>query len=388
MRRAFRSNRAYAWMDEARCQLTDRGHYDVAEYMWALTETVADARLMVSRLRNEKRAWAATDQRIQIQVAQADIGPLQATMAGYRNAVVTEGLTAQTDTFLQAYLDQGRLWLNTATELHRLVGFECPYIQFLILGFLKQDATTQRVLRTGYMDTLAWRLQSVLVRVVEDMAAAVTMVHDEWVVERNARFPQNLDLVLAGAADFDQAVFAAREKLHTTHAVLVDMHELLTTCTSHPELAPGIAQDRFQMLAAAAGLHQLKTSGKGNYLEKLARRDMEDMVVDDPVRLLVGVWLNLLARVKGMEEATREQRAAIRLDVHERFGVPPALGTPGVRLRPRARTRRRGFTVAGFRTRAAGPQPSGRPRVSNAWVSGGPRPAGGPFQLPLRPAAP
>lgn len=362
------------------------GHRHVAKYMWALTEIVVDARLMVTRLHNEKKVWAATDRRIQtqaVQAAQPGLVAMQATIVAYHDARDTNGLIESTDVFLHTYVKQARAFLGVADEIHRIIVLECPYIQFLILGFLKQNRRTRLMLRPRYMDILAWRLQNVLLRMVDDVANAIALIYDQWARERNARHPQNLHLIIKGASDFNDMALEVRNKLHATRQALVDIHDLLASCISNPGLQPEASRDRFQMLTAASGLGQIGDDMKGPPLRNLALRDMRNMAVGDPARLRVGRWLNLLWKVKGMEEATRPGRDAIRRDVNETFSVPaaaiPALTPPNIRPRRPRRPRREGFTVAGFETFVPGLRPTGQAEIVNEWVSGVP----GSIQVPL-----
>lgn len=356
MRKSFPSGRAFRWMCEALYFV--QGH--LGEYMWTLTSTVAEGRLMRMRLRAEKKSWTHTDEKIRQGVPKSQrlwAVVKVALVKNFPQGTRTEaGVAEAIEAWLRARLDELRPLFDVAWDTVRLVQYQAPYLQRLVLEILKQDSGTQHYLREKYEDVIHWRLKHVIHQALDDIEAVVDTARQMWFSASSevhrlrrhdmrrisfAELERHREGLLDMAEAIQKEVLAARRCFRD-----INFHKSLSLTTrSHHSSSSS-------MLTKITGLAQIRS--KKCPLHNLAMREMRNLPGDDPQRLVVGIWLDLLSSVKGMESKAKEARAAIRRGIQEKFRQPPALQATRIRKK-----RRRTSRIVGFRAMACASQGPG-----------------------------
>lgn len=146
----------------------------VADYLINLTDRFVESRMMLRRLREQRRTWTATDREIQGSVADMqDIsGEAMSHLNNYRNTGAA--------TELDAYLGQVDSLFSAASEVQSRLGRKCLSLQHLVVEFVKQDDEARAEFSKEHMGHLAVRIRDIFRQTLEQ-ARAIISHHDEQI---------------------------------------------------------------------------------------------------------------------------------------------------------------------------------------------------------------
>ncbi|ROV93433.1 hypothetical protein VPNG_09636 [Cytospora leucostoma] len=319
--RAFASRRVVRWFGAAFHLLQRAKQYALAAYLAAKTDEAAERLVMRKRLHYEKKTWPRNDALLFRHISEIRrlLPLLPGLMDTYRRAKAGQDhADAPTmDGALLAYVEQARLIIIEASEIQRRLGIEVQYLQYIVLGILKQDKETRIRLRR-YMDLMRFRIQSVLIRMADETTdAALTWVYQQFSDEFLPDIPPDPDTILHQRAS--RVTFMGVELMSTfpsTRQQLSDLAEVITVCTDAAddgELgSPPL--DRFNLLVDGAGLRAMRT--KQRDLCRLAYAHALDLRPGSPEQRIVAAWNGALVKQGELAQAANgEQRAAIRAEL-------------------------------------------------------------------------
>lgn len=148
----------------------------VADYLVSLTDRFVESRMMLRRLRNERRTWPATDSEIRGLVTDMQNigGEAMAHLATYR-----DGWSGHD---LDTYLNQVDMLFNAAGKVQLRLEREGRSLEHLLVEFVKQDDGARADLANEHMAPLAVRMRDVFRQTLEQ-ARTIVSQHDGQVRE-------------------------------------------------------------------------------------------------------------------------------------------------------------------------------------------------------------
>lgn len=166
--RAFGSKRAYRWMRLAYQTLVQARETALATYMMGLSRSVVESVMMRRRLHYEKKAWPRTD--ADLTRLRKEVTRLQDTATRRLNdyralRTVLPFDMADIGRAFQTYMEQVRLLFAQCKKLDRVLGEEVQYLQYLVLGFLRQEEHVRAWLQ-NYMVVISKRINRVQLRCI------------------------------------------------------------------------------------------------------------------------------------------------------------------------------------------------------------------------------
>lgn len=326
-RQAFRRRSAFKWVKRVHKYLVRRKHSEVAAYMQALTNIVVEGRIMRLRLREEQRLWHQADEKIRVRWEEMERWNGQAigALANYILPVAALPYTtiAPEDSRIRSILRFATDACRSAADLQRLVAAECVHLQFLVLGLVKQDQATRqsllqersvgallRRIRGGYLDRAVQAARTTLLSFWQNWREKIGICLDRGEVHGNIRLHLDVHVDMMGK------VLA---NLAATRQALDEIETLLRNCAEQSQPLLRAEASQFGLLTVAT------VQGTPQYLRAVAMRRMRQMRPDDPSLPLIGIWLDVLASVKQLEVATREERSMIRQSLRKAFRVLPSI---------------------------------------------------------------
>lgn len=311
--KAYRNQKAAAWIFDAQQALVATRQYLIANYMMDLTESVVEADRMRRRLHYEKKVWPRTDKTISRHID--EIGRLQAQLPGTLNnykaaraGTLGPGVQSVGDA-LGKYIEQGRLIMIEVREVQRLLGVEVQSLQYLVLGVVRQDDQTRQRLR-NYMVTIRSRIQVFLQRRADEAIAAASQVSQQYITEIQPALPQQLDDNFRLATDGITAIFTETQStLPSTRQSLLNLVETINACIGGDgggALAPP-PLDKFNLLADGSGLKPLRT--RQRQFRALALEKMKRIKPRSSTATILRAWFQILERHPRLAgAATKEER--------------------------------------------------------------------------------
>lgn len=335
--RAFGSTTAFRWMRYARETLVAAREFALASYMMDFSRSIVEADMMRRRLHYEKKTWPVTDAKLirlgRLLTRTRHLATMR--LGDYRARRGDSPLgAAEVITALTMYLTEMRLLYIQAKDLDRLLGEEIPYLQYLTLGFLRQDDNTRARLQ-GYMNVISVRVHRVLRPAADNIISTTAEIKAEWLgvvtdyteacVAQGVRVDRavsNLEGTLTTMSADATAIFpSTRQLVSDLRDVVQDGWRVVARRVADPP--PGLAGS-FNLLADSVGLREIRTQRMR--LRNLALRDMRRISHDGNLRAIVEQWLAILQihdRLRGA--ATEEERRAIRREGPIDFPQPPAV---------------------------------------------------------------
>lgn len=333
--RAFGSTRAFRWMKSARETLVAAREYALAAYMMNLARNVVESDMMRRRLHYEKKAWPRTDAkltRLRREVNRIR-GITTARLDDYmamRSVLPLD--TEEVGRDLEEYLTQTRQLLIQCKDLNRLLGEEVQYLQYLVLGVLKQEENSRTRLQS-YMDVISERINRVLEPAANTIIRMASVINAEWpgvvteytdaCLAQDIHVDENVsnlwDTISAMSSDSNALFPSIRQHLSNLRDIILNGRAV----AAH-RLAGEPLSGNFDLLVDSNGLREIRTQRM--QLRNLALRDMRRLSHVSNLREIVMEWLALLAthdRLRGA--ATREERRAIRGDAPLSFSELPGL---------------------------------------------------------------
>lgn len=158
-------------------QSTLKGHENlrwrvVGDYLQSFTERFVESRMMLRRLRYERRKWTSTDHEMQEIVVhmQKICGQAAPYLADYIDAGISQDL--------DAYLGRMELLFDEASRVLLRLEREGQSLQHLVVEFVKQHNEAREELATGHMGQLASRISDVLLQTLEQTGLIVSHAHE------------------------------------------------------------------------------------------------------------------------------------------------------------------------------------------------------------------
>lgn len=308
--RAFRDSDTATWVREAHSKLLRNKHREIAAYLMGMTNNVVEGQTMCSRLRQEQKLWALFDTKVQTLWDRMNRLDDWATteLACYVSAVTpqTQAPINTQNFYLFNYLRAGGSVCKAAADLQRLLALECTYIQFLVLGLIKQDENTRQfLLKQRPVIALRRRIRDGnLDRAAQAAWDRPLLLWQNWQDKVVGRLDPGLmeDRMHSESRNFKAMVDDLLPKMSSTLQTLLDLETTIQNCTGPGPLS--VAAPQFASLTAAT------VQGPG-YLKHLALRRMRQMRPDDEMRPVIGKWLDILVSAKQLEGSMDDERAAI-----------------------------------------------------------------------------
>ncbi|KUI57475.1 hypothetical protein VP1G_04833 [Cytospora mali] len=338
--RAFRSKTAYRWMRRAHRALVEAREYALATYMTNLSQSAVESDMMRRRLHYEKKTWPRTDaalMRLRREVRRVrGIATTRLREYKARRGVLPLG-AVEVGRGLEGYLEQVRLLLIQGKELDRLLGEEVQYLQYLVLGFLRQENDARSRLQS-YMDVIYERIYRVLEPAAATIIRTTARVNTEWLdviteyaeacLAQNVRVDRtvrNLWGILTTMSTDANALYPpTQHHLDNLRNIIKNGRRVAAGGLAGSPMA-----SNFDLLVDSAGLREIRTQRMR--LRNLALRDMLRISRNNNLKQIVEEWLVILAtqdRLRGA--ATEEERRAIQGDAVVDFSQfpisPPQVG--------------------------------------------------------------
>lgn len=219
----------------------------------------------------------------------------------------------------QVYIEQVRLLFVQCKELDRVLGEEVQYLQYLVLGFLRQEEDVWAWLQ-NYMDVISERINRILEPAVNAITTTTTSIDAEWpgvlIEYTDACVALNIlvdpivgtiqDIISAMSSDANQNFPSTRQHLANLRNVILNAGQVAADSLVGTPLA-----GNFNLLADSIGLREVRT--RRTWLREVALRDIRRISPNSNLREVVQEWLALLATHEELAGvATREERRAIR----------------------------------------------------------------------------
>lgn len=295
---------------------------------------------MRRRLHYEKKTWRGIDtnlQRLRDALTRTE-GRATTALEEYRGRRASLPLDApETGRSLQQYLAHVQDLFTRASELNRLLGGEVHYLQYLVLGFLRQEDGSRRRLQR-YVNTIAARIRRVLrpaadhiIRLATDTAAECTAAVTDYTescaahgaaADPAATAPWAEDVVPAMLRDAGAGFPPARQHLDDLAGTIRSAGRAARRALAEPPLSRG-----FGLLVEEAGLREIRTARRR--LRDLALRDMRRISGNGDLRRLIEQWLTFLeSQDLQLGAATAEERRALQQNAIAALAPLPA-AVPG-----------------------------------------------------------
>ena len=343
VQKAFRSKRAYFWMRLASDVLYRARKYALGEYMLALSRSVVESDMMRQRLHYEKKTWPVTDAKLRkldrkMTRTREDI---KKRLAEYteRRDVVPIG-TAEIGGLLYNYLETVWTLFVDCQSLNRSLGEEIPYLQKLVLSYLRQEDHVRPRLQ-NYYDLMLKRIDRVLGPVADNMidGAGENMTDWEDMLDEYEQTCAAQSILMGQNSTIWRGLLETlrshvRATLPATRQHITDLREVIASMGqavtgSGPgggPLALALARD-LDLVVDTSGVRPLRAQRRE--FRNLALRDLRRISGDSSLRPMVEEWFRVLAthdKLRGAATA-EERQALLRAEPPAEFPeTPPAIG--------------------------------------------------------------